>query len=81
MSSSLSDILNKRNFDEPEEIVIIKKFIQEEFGQLSRVKLTENTIFITVSSAALAGALRPRLHELEEMIKTKKRLSIRIGSQ
>ena len=80
MGTSISDILGKRQFDEPQEIAIIKQFIAGHFGQTPRVKLTENAIIITVSSSALAGALRPRLHELQELAKTKKRLTLRIGT-
>ncbi len=80
MGSSISDILSSRNFDEPDEIGIIKKFVFENYDHQPRVKITDQAIIITVSSAALAGALRPRLHELTALSKTKKRLAIRIGS-
>lgn len=80
MSSSLSDILGKRQYSEPPEIQIIKQFVVSAFGHSPQVKMTEHSIIITLPSAALAGALRPRLHELQELMRTKKRLSIRIGT-
>ncbi len=80
MGSSIQDILSRRSFDEPDEIAIIKQFVLTHFEHQPRVKITDQAIIITVSSAALAGALRPRLHELTILSKTKKRLAIQIGS-
>jgi hypothetical protein len=81
MSSSLSDILSKRESAEPPEITAIKQFVLEKFGKTPGVRLTGNAIMIIVSSAAFAGALRPRLLELQEYAKTDKRLIIRINSR
>ena len=81
MSSSLSDILGKRESAEPPEITAIKEFVQKNFGKTPAVRLTNNSIMIIVSSAAFAGALRPRLLELQEYAKTDKRLIIRINSR
>ncbi len=80
MGSSIADILSTRSFDEPDEIGIIKQFVLEHYDHQPGIKITDQAIIITVSSAALAGALRPRLHELIALSKTKKRLAIRIGS-
>lgn len=79
MSDSLGNILGKKDFSEPPEIQEIKKFVSDRFSQTPSVKLTESAIIITVSSASLAGALRPELHKLQEQLDTKKRLVIRIG--
>lgn len=82
MSSSLSDILGNRQFNEPPEIEIIKQFVKSRFNHMPSVKLTENSIIITVPGSALAGALRPQLHELENLLHNNgRRLSIRIGSK
>jgi hypothetical protein len=81
MSSSLSDILGKRESAEPPEIAAIKQFVLEKFDKTPGVRLTGNAIMIIVSSAAFAGALRPRLLELQEYAKTDKRLIIRINSR
>lgn len=78
MSNSLGDILGKKDFSEPSEIQTIKSFVSDKFGQMPNVKLAETTIIITVSSASLAGALRPELHKLQAQLETKKRLIIRI---
>lgn len=80
MGSSIQDILKARKRNEPDEIAIIKDFVLGNFSHTPRIKITDTNIIITVSGAALAGALRPRLHELTRLCQTKKRLSIRIGS-
>lgn len=79
MSSSLADILGSQRFDEPPEIGAIKNFVKEQFGHTPNVRITDQAIMITVSSAALAGALRPHLFQLQRSIQTKKRLVIRIA--
>ncbi len=79
MGSSIGDILGKKDFSEPPEIEIIKAFVFERFKQSPSVKLNDSTIIIAVSSAGLAGALRPELHKLQEQLNTKRRLVIRIG--
>jgi hypothetical protein len=79
MSDSLADLLASRQFEEPEEIKIIKEYIFAHFQADSHVILRDNQIVISVSNSSLAGALRMKLHELQELCNTKKRLVIRIG--
>ena len=78
MVDSLSDILGGRIPKEPPEIRIIKNFVQEKFKTSTQVAIGQNQIIIGVKSAALAGALRMHLHELQALCQTKKRLVIRI---
>lgn len=79
MTQSVGDILGSRKYDEPDELLIIRKFVQDKFDATPKLKFTTNTIIINVSNAALAGALRPHLHTLQAKSKTDKRLIIRIG--
>ena len=79
MSDSLADLLANRQFDEPEEIKIIKDYIFAHFQADSHVTMQSNQIVISVSNSSLAGALRMKLHELQQLCETKKRLVIRIG--
>lgn len=79
MSDSLADLLANRNFDEPEESKMIKEYIFAHFQADSNVTIQANQIIISVSNSSLAGALRPKLYELQQLCETKKRLSIRIG--
>lgn len=77
---NIGDILAKRQIDEPTEITIIKRFIADTFDAPATVSIRQQQIIIGVHSAALAGALRPRLSELKNLCKTSKRFVIRIGS-
>lgn len=79
MSSSIADILGNQRFEEPPEIMAIKDFVMQQFGHTPNVRITNQAIMITVSSAALAGALRPHLFQLQHDIQTTKRLVIRIA--
>lgn len=79
MTDSIKDILGGTNFEPPDEIAQIKKFVQDSFGEQPRVKIAKENIIITVSNAALAGSLRYQLHNLQNELKTTKKLLIRIG--
>lgn len=78
MSQSLNDLLKNRSYDEPAEVVAIKRFVEERFKQTPVVSVAGNQLVIGVKSAALAGALRPLLPELQEKLVTDKQLRIRI---
>lgn len=78
MSTSLGDLLPKHRFEEPPEVRAIKAFIEEQYQQPAGVSIRQQQIIIHVKSAALAGALRLRLHELREQCQTDRRLVIRI---
>ena len=76
---NLREILGKKRFIEPPEIKIIKKFVHDKFDEEVSIDIKPKQIIIAVPNAALAGALRMHLHELSQLCKTNKRLSIRIG--
>ncbi len=78
MTDSLGDLLAGRKMDQPTEIAIIQVFVQEKFKSKPEVVVQEKQIIITVRGAALAGALRPLLPQLQEACNTQKRLVIRI---
>ncbi len=78
MSNSLGDLLASRKREEPPEIAAIKAFIDEKFGQPAEITIQEKQIIIGVKGAALAGALRPLLPQLQDRCETDKRLLIRI---
>ncbi len=80
MTDSLKDLLGAKNFDEPEEIKIIKTFLLKNYEVDCQVSVQSQQIIIAVKGASLAGALRMRLHELKELCQTDKRLAIRIVS-
>lgn len=78
MADSIGDLLHKRDFEEPPEVRIIKEFIRKRFDEDVSVSIRPSQIVIGVAGAALAGALRMHLHELQRLIATDKRLVIRI---
>lgn len=73
------DIMAAKDFDEPPEIVTIKSFVDRHFKSEVGVILRERQIIITTPSSALAGSLRFKLHELQALVGTERRLIIRIG--
>ena len=79
MTHALSDILGDRFDAEPPEIVIIKNYIRDNFGQAVAIAIRDKELIITTQSSALAGAIRPHLYDLKRACKTDKRLVVRIG--
>lgn len=78
MSESLGSLLAGRNMDQPPEIAVIQQFVMEKFNSKPEVLIQDKQIVITVRGAALAGALRPLLPQLQDVCNTQKRLVIRI---
>jgi hypothetical protein len=78
MSNSLADLLADRNFDEPPEMLAIKKYVHDTFDSEVEIQIREREIIITSSSAALANSLRLKTNELRAVADTTKRLVFRI---
>ena len=76
---SLRALLPRDRYNEPSEVRIIKGFMRDNYQQESLVTVQPSQIIIQVESSALAGTLRPRLHELQALCQTEKRLTIRIS--
>lgn len=76
---TIKDLLIRRDSSEPEEIRIIKTYVQKRYRSKVSVTMQTRQIVIGVDSAALAGTLRMQLHELQKLCHTDKRLIIRIG--
>jgi len=79
MSDSIGDVLGKRRYDEPPELTIVRDFVRAHYGEVPKLKISQNSIIIYVSNSALAGSLRMRLHTLKTKINSDKKLIIRIG--
>lgn len=78
MSDSISSILSQRNLSEPPEVKIIQDFVEKQFKVVPQVMVASDRITIGVKSAALAGALRPLLLQIQAACQTEKKLVIRI---
>lgn len=78
MTKSLTDILAAK-WDEPAEIGTIKDFVRSRYNAKVGIKMNNKSIIISAQSAALAGTLRLNMNELQQILKTDKKLIIRIG--
>lgn len=78
MSDSLADILGKRRYEAPDEIELIKLYVDKLFQHNPAVTIQKSQIIISVPNSAMAGSLRPHLHELKNLCKTDKRLVISV---
>lgn len=76
---SLDSILKRKDFEEPPEMAIIKKYVQDEFKTAVGVQVRDKDIIIQVPSAALANMLRLRTPDIKKLCQTTKRLTFRIG--
>jgi hypothetical protein len=75
----IGSIIGADRFEQSPEIAIIKSFIEDKFSSPAEVSVGAQQIIIVVPGAALAGALRFKLQELQKLLKTDKKLLIRIG--
>jgi hypothetical protein len=76
---SLGSLLGDQKFVEPPEVMAIKDYVQDKYKSAVKVLVTDRQITIITSSAALAGTLRMELHNLQEQLKTDKKLTLRIS--
>lgn len=79
MSESLRDILLRRDDAQPPEIAVIKEFVQRRFKSEVSVTVNKHQIIINAHSAALAGTLRLNIFELQNTVKSPKKLLIRVS--
>lgn len=70
--------MGNKDFDLPPEVLEIKTYVKRHLDSDVEVSISPNVITLNVSSAALAGSLRPHLHKLKKEINTEKKLLIRI---
>lgn len=80
--SSIGDILAgkaKKQYDEPPEIKIIKKYVRDKFQSDVTITIQPKRIVVSAKSSALAGTLRMHSYELSQLCDTNKRLVFRVG--
>ncbi|MBC7582046.1 hypothetical protein H7097_04245 [Aeromicrobium sp.] len=78
MSSSLADLLANRDFEEPAEMLAIKKFVHDAYQSEVEVQIRDSEIIVTTPSAALANTLRLKLPQLRKAAETEKKIVLRI---
>lgn len=77
---SLFDILSRKDYDLPPEVVAIKQYVRDEFQAEVEVRLQgEKDIVINGRSSALIGSLRLRSPQIKKAAGTTKRLIFRVG--
>lgn len=76
---SLFDILSRKDYDLPPEVVAIKQYVRDEFQAEVEVRLNNKDIIIAGRSSALIGSLRLRSPQIKKAANTDKRLVFRVG--
>lgn len=67
--SDLADLLSQKNLpQEPKAFRIVRQFVTDNFNVQPRLQLRDGNIIIGMPGSAAAGALRFRLHELQDLV-------------
>ncbi len=77
MTDSLSSILSHKGFNEPSEMVAIKRYVQDHFQVAVEVMIRGGVIIVTSPSAALTSTLRFQSLQLQKVARTDKRIVLR----
>ena len=75
---SIADLLSKKDYDTPDELKRIKRYVQETYQVEVEVQQRSDTITVAVPSAALATNLRYDTPKIQRYANTTKRLVLRI---
>lgn len=77
---SLFDILKRKDFDLPAEIIAVKKYVREEFNSEVEVILKgDKEMVIASRNASLVGSLRLHGPRIKKAADTERRLIFRVG--
>ena len=76
---SLQDILSKRDFTPPDELVAVKEFISRRYNSKSTVRVERDALIVRVPSSALAATLQLEQQRMIEACHIKRKLVIRTG--
>ena len=76
---SLQDILGKKNFRPPDEIAVVKEYIERRYKSPSRVRVERDAVIVRVPSSALAATLQLEQNILINSCQLTKKLIIRNG--
>lgn len=80
MADSLGDLLRQRGTQqEPQEFIIIRKYVQDRFEITPTLSMSKGRIVIGVPNMSIASNLRFELYELRQKIKTQTSLIIKIS--
>jgi hypothetical protein len=76
---SLQDILSKKDFTPPDEIGVVKEYIERRYKSPSRVRVERDVLIVRVPSSALAATLQLEQNLMIDSCRITKRLIIRTG--
>ncbi|MHB1864924.1 MAG: hypothetical protein ACYCPS_02025 [Candidatus Saccharimonadales bacterium] len=76
---TISSLLNGKEYQQPDEIDRLKRYILTEYNSQSTILLTPKGFTILVSSSSLANTIRLNLPRIKKQLAISNRLSIRIG--
>jgi len=79
MMDSLQEILGKRDFTPPNEVIAVKEFIMRRYKSPSRVRVERDVLVVRVPSSSLAATLQLEQRSLIETCRVTRRLIIRTG--
>jgi len=76
---SLQEILGKKDFTPPDEIVAVKEYITRRYKSPSRIRVERDVLIIRVPSSALAATIQLEQRTMIEACRITKKLIIRNG--
>ena len=76
---SLQDILGKKDFRAPDEVLMVKDYISRRYKSASSVQIQRDAIILKVPNSSLASTVRLEQNNLIEACQLTKRLVIRWG--
>ena len=76
---SLQDIMSQRSFAPPDEMAVVKDYVQRRYKRDCSVRLEHGTLIISVRGSALAATLQLERNTLIEACNIKQKLVIRAG--
>ncbi len=75
---SLNQLLGDKNFDPPEDIEKLKRYIRDFYHEEVEIMISNNRLIIQLPSASLAGAIRMNLPAIKRELKIEKQISLMV---
>jgi len=76
---SIADILANKNFETPDEVTILKQYIELKYNQQVVIKIQNNSYVISSPSSGLITNLKLNSHELSKLLPKSKSIRFVIG--
>lgn len=76
---SIKDLLIQKNLDEPTEITALKDYVQQNFHVLAKIKITPNSIILSVPNSKLASEIRLRTLDIQRRCQLTKKFFVKVS--